>query len=91
MNPKSIRFNEIKDHDLIAFFNEKGFKQGIRFLYDFYNNNQNINVDVAAIADHIVLELKRNNIVHIEKKAVIKDDNNKEFNFKKDSLMDQFL
>jgi hypothetical protein len=35
-NPTTIRFNEEKEKDLIDFFNDKGLKDGVKFLYQHY-------------------------------------------------------
>lgn len=57
MNPKTIRFNPTKDKDLIDFFEKKGLKNGVKFLYNFYLENQN----KGNLVDEIVKELKKRN------------------------------
>jgi hypothetical protein len=63
----SIRFSPTKEQDLIEFFESKGLKQGIKFLYEFYQERKD-----RDWVQEIVCELKKEMAFSTPQTTVVK-------------------
>lgn len=73
---KPIRINPIKEKDLYAFIIERGTKPAVKFLFEFYQSNQNL---VQNIVDKL-----KNEIDFAKPKTTIQSKQSNDFNLEDD-------